>query len=53
MLDETKYDSGAGGLVDKVEEDEYVVEQVSKDWSQDIIILEDFHQQKSNYSSFP
>ena len=31
MLDETKYDSGAGGLIDKVErEDEYVVEQVSK-----------------------
>ena len=31
MLDESKYDSGAGGLIDKVErEDEYVVEQVSK-----------------------
>ena len=31
MLDETKYDSGAGGMIDKVErEDEFVVEQVSK-----------------------
>ena len=31
MLDETKYYSGAGGMIDKVErEDEFVVEQVSK-----------------------
>ena len=31
MIDETKYNSGAGGLIDKVErEDEFVVEQVSK-----------------------
>tara|TARA_B100000886_G_scaffold273127_1_gene197052 strand:+ start:186 stop:1268 length:1083 start_codon:yes stop_codon:yes gene_type:complete len=31
MIDESKYNSGAGGLIDKVErEDEFVVEQVSK-----------------------
>ena len=31
MLDESKYDLGAGGLIDKVErEDEFVVEEVSK-----------------------
>ena len=31
MLDESKYNSGAGGLIDKVErEDEFVVEQVGK-----------------------
>ena len=31
MIDESKYNSGAGGLIDKVErEDEFVVEQVGK-----------------------
>ena len=53
MLDESKYDLGAGGLIDKVErEDEFVVEEVSKGLESRYYSIKDFPNKRDCNSPF-